>query len=225
MKYQRILVFAAHPDDEITMAGTMARAAAEGVRVAVVQMTDGSEGYPSPDMRAQIVELRRAEAEECNRVLGIARRVFLDRPDMGLVNDKETLKECIRVIREERPEAIFTHGPADNHRDHLATHALAVEARWHAGEPVAAELGESWKTPTLFYYKSVRDPYPTIRWDVSATAHKRQEALAAQVSQQTLFGRTREQFLAEARRIQEAGGRHYETFWLAPANTWEEFPG
>ena len=100
MKYQRILVFAAHPDDEITMAGTMARAAAEGVRVAVVQMTDGSEGYPSPDMRAQIVELRRAEAEECNRVLGIARRVFLDRPDMGLVNDKETLKECIRVIRE-----------------------------------------------------------------------------------------------------------------------------
>src|SRR3712207_6290101 len=116
------MVFAAHADDEITMAGTIARFAAEGARVVVVQMSDGCEGYPQPEMRDAIVALRREEAVACDQVLGIARRVMLLRPDMGLRHDKETLQECIKAIREERPQAVFTHGPADRHGDHRSTY-------------------------------------------------------------------------------------------------------
>jgi LmbE family N-acetylglucosaminyl deacetylase len=224
MDYKTILVFGAHPDDELTMAGTMAKLAESGVRVVVVQMTDGSEGYPRPEMRERIVAMRREEAEAANMVIGIARRVYIGSPDMGLVNDKATLKKCIQAIREEKPDAIFTHGPDDYHRDHIATHAIAIDARWHAGEPVVAELGPSWKTPHLYYYKGVaRRELPTITIDVSATAHKRFEALATQVSQHTLFRRTKEEFLAEATRIKHSGGRYTETFWLAERNQISDF--
>lgn len=215
MRYERVLVFGAHHDDEITMSGTIAKLADAGVEVTVVIMTDGCEGYPRPEMRDTIVEVRRREAEECNKVLGIHRRVNLDNPDMGLVNDKATLQKCIRVIREVRPDAVFTHGPEDRHRDHINTSLISVEARWHAGEPVAAELGEPWYPPHLYYYKGVvTQLLPTVTLDVSEWAYKRPLALATQVSQHTLFGRTTEDFQREAEELRRSKTRHTERFWI-----------
>jgi len=224
MNYKRIMVFGAHADDEIRMAGTIAKMANAGTRVVVVTMTNGCEGYPKPELKDTIVELRRQEAAECDKVLGIARRIILDIPDMGLVNDKETLQKCIKLIREERPEAVFTHGPIDRHRDHLNTHAISIEARWHAGEPVAAELGESWYPPHLYYYKGVvGNELPSINIDVTETAEKYVEALATQVSQHTLFGRTKEEFLAEAESIRKNRPKKNETFWITPRVILKDF--
>jgi len=223
MDFERIMVFGAHPDDEIAMSGTMAKLAGLGVRVVAVTMTNGCEGYPSLDMRDTIVARRAREAAECDKVLGIARRVILDVEDMGLVNDKATLQQCIRLIREEKPEAVFTHGPVERHRDHLNTHAISVEARWHAGEPVAMALGEQWYPRHLYYYKGVSSGLPQVHYDVTGYAHKRYEALATQVSQHTLFGRTRDDFLAEAKRVQSQGARAIETFWLAETEGLHDF--
>lgn len=41
---ERVLVFAAHTDDELTMAGTIWRLAQAGTPVHVIIMTDGCEG-------------------------------------------------------------------------------------------------------------------------------------------------------------------------------------
>ena len=217
MNYKRVMVFGAHADDEIRMSGTIAKMANAGTRVVVVTMTNGCEGYPTEDLKDTIVELRRQEAVECDKVLGIARREILDVPDMGLTDDKETLHKCIRLIREERPEAIFTHGPVDRHRDHLNTHSISVQARWHAGEPVSAALGEAWYAPHLYYYKGVLgNELPSIVIDTTETAEKQAEALATQVSQHTLFRRTKEDFLAEAESIRKNRPKRTETFWIAP---------
>ena len=215
MNYDTVIVFGAHADDEITMAGTIAKMSQSGIRVVVVTMTNGCEGYPCPEMKDVIVELRRQEAIECDKVLGIHRREILDIPDMGLVNNKETLQQCIKIIREERPDAIFTHGPIDRHRDHLNTHAITVEARWHAGEPVAASLGPSWYPPYLYYYKAVTGGLPSIVIDVTETAEKRAEALATQVSQHTLFGQTKQDFDAEVESIRKNRPKRTEQFWIA----------
>ncbi len=227
MNYSTVLVFGAHPDDEITMAGTIAKLASMGVRVLVCTCTDGCEGYPRPEWRDKIVEMRRKESEECDKVLGIAHRYRLDRPDMALENNKENFKAIIEVIRDARPDAIFTHGPEDFHRDHRAVAELVLEAAWQAGEPVAAELGEPWVTPHVFYYKGIRSRLPDIIYDVSDFAHKRFEALATQVSQHTLFGKTREDFLAEAERVKkaaEAGTKYTENFWLTDRCHLTDFP-
>jgi len=224
VSYQTILVFGAHPDDEITMGGTMAKLSQQGTEVVVVTMTDGCEGYPREDMRDEVVELRRQEMAECDEVLGIGRRIALGKPDMGLVNDKQTVQECIRIIRDVRPDAMFTHGPHEHHRDHANTHAITIEAVWHAGEPVAAALGLSYRTPHVYYYKAVADRRPSVAIDVSDTEHLKSLARGTQVSQHTLFGRSREQFEQDAERIRAAGGKHTESFWFAERTVLHDFP-
>lgn len=214
-QYERVLVFGAHPDDELTMAGAMAKFAAEGTEVYICIMTDGREGYPRPEMKDTIVALRRKEADACDRVIGIKKRFRPESPDMGLVNDKETLLKCVEIIRQVRPDAIFTHGPNERHRDHLNTHLISVEACWHAGEPVAAELGSSWATPHLYYYKGVMGLRPSIRIDVTQAADKRLDAMATQVSQHTLFRRTADEFHAQAESIRKHRPKTIESFWIA----------
>ncbi len=227
VNYSTILVFAAHPDDEIQMAGTIAKLSAAGVRVVVCQFTDGCEGYPTPDLRDTIVELRKQEADACDRVLGIARRYHLDRPDMALVNDKETLLEVLRIVREVRPDAVFTHGPDDFHRDHRTTCDLSLEATWQAGQPVSSQRGEPWKTPHVFYYKGVQGRPADINYDVSEYYPKRVEALAEQISQHVLFNSTRDTMLAEAEMVKQAvaqGQKYYEQFWFTDRCHFTDFP-
>jgi LmbE family N-acetylglucosaminyl deacetylase len=214
MNYRRILVFGAHPDDELSMANAMAKFASLGVEVYVCTPTDGSEGYPLPEMKGSIVASRLAEAEACDKVIGATKRFMLGIPDMGLANTKGHLLEFVQVIREVRPDVIFTHGPDDNHRDHVATHELSVEAAWHAGEPVAAEYGAPWSTPYVLYYKGVAGTLPRIVWDTTGFTHIRSEALATQVSQHTLFRRTADEFLAEAKQLREANTPSSHTFYI-----------
>jgi LmbE family N-acetylglucosaminyl deacetylase len=228
VNYRRILVFGAHPDDEITMAPTMAKLAASGVEVHVCIMTDGSEGFPDPSWRDRIVAMRAAEMEECDRVVGVTRRFRLDRPDAGLVFDKQVFKDCIRVVREARPDAVFTHGPAGINPDHVATHQITVPAVWQAGEPVVADHGEPWLVRHLYYYKEVetsrRATGPSVTFDVTGFDHFRHLANATQVSQHTLFGATREELEAGAQRIKEAGQPAAETFWLSERFRFVDFP-
>ena len=90
MNYKRILVFGAHPDDEMTMAAAMKKLSDLGVEVHVCISTDGCEGYPRPEWKDSIVEMRKKEQDEADQVMGVAKRHHIDSPDMGLVNDKGT---------------------------------------------------------------------------------------------------------------------------------------
>jgi len=230
MLYRSILVLAAHPDDEIIMAGTMAKMAAEGTRVVVVQMTDGCEGYPDVEMKQTIVEMRQREAEAANRVLGVAHRYMLGHPDMGLVNDKATLQEVIAIIRRERPDAAFLQGSRTLHRDHLNAYQIGIEALWHGGGPVCAALGPSWQTPEIYCYKDADTDLQPFGVSVKGFGHKFFEALATQESQFTLFGQyfgvgSREAFAREIERLKHEGGREIEYFWvLRDAVDFDVFP-
>ena len=79
----RVLVIAAHPDDEVLgMGGTIARHADAGDAVRVLVVTDGSSTqYPGDDetRTRKEHEARRAAAE-----LGVSDYVHLDLPDMRL---------------------------------------------------------------------------------------------------------------------------------------------
>jgi len=224
--YSRILVFAAHPDDELAMAGTIVALRERGTEVFIVAVMNGSEGYPKPEWKHEIVAMRKREATACDAVLGVARRYHLDIPDMiGDGYTPERLKACIQIIREVRPEASFTHGPEDNHNDHRLVHRLSVDALWHAGEPVSSDLGVPWNTPFRYYYKGVsKHMLPSVRIDVSATAHFRFEAAATQESQFTLFRKDRNALLEEAQELKKSGRKVIEEFWLAEGNHFAEFP-
>jgi len=183
--WNRVLVFAAHPDDEIIgCGGTIARLSAMGKQVFVVTFCAGETGYSTPEMKDKIAEMRRAEAEACNRVLGITERVILGKPTQGVVNDRETYQECVRLIRRYRPDVIFTHWNEDKHRDHRAISAITDEARWKAYENVLADMGEPWYTPELYYYEVLElFPHPSLLIDITDTFRKKRDAMQTQQSQ------------------------------------------
>jgi LmbE family N-acetylglucosaminyl deacetylase len=117
----RVLVVAAHPDDEVLgMGGTIALHATilkDTVRILCV--TDGSSTqYPGDEtMRAN----KNEEALRAAAVLGVEDYVHLDLPDMRL--DTLPHVEINRVIEEQirdlQPEIVYSVHP-DVNRDHIA---------------------------------------------------------------------------------------------------------
>lgn len=223
VNYERILVFGAHPDDETTMAGTMAKLASEGCKVYVAIMTDGCEGYPKPEWKDTIVEMRRAEQKACDEVLGVTKRYNYDAPDQGLECDKETLSWCVKVIREVKPDALFNHGPVDVHRDHRRTHEIVHDAVFHAGEPVNADLGEPHTTPHVYYYKAVTAPLPKITIDVTDFCEKPAESRATQTSQHILWNRFEKDWTDIIERLKRDRPKTVETFWICEQTKLDAF--
>ena len=104
----RVLVIAAHPDDEVLgMGGTIALHAVERQdAVRIVCVTDGSSTqYPGDaEKRAQKEEEARAAAAE----LGVTNYVHLDLPDMRLdtlPTSTSTASSRIRSVTSSRPSS------------------------------------------------------------------------------------------------------------------------
>jgi LmbE family N-acetylglucosaminyl deacetylase len=136
----RVLVIAAHPDDEVLGAGaTMARLAHEGAEVHVAIVTEGcTSQYPD---RPDLIDLKRAQAQAALEILGGGTLHFGNLPDMQLdtvplVRVNRFLEE---VVREVAPDMVFTHHAQDLNRDHRIVHEASVVAcRPDARHPVRA---------------------------------------------------------------------------------------
>jgi LmbE family N-acetylglucosaminyl deacetylase len=126
----RVLVFAAHPDDDVLgMGGTIALHALRGDEVRVVCVTDGSSTqYPGD---AELRARKEREAQAAANVLGVAEYVHLDLPDMRL--DTIAHVDLNRVVEEHvrasRPATVYTAHP-DVNLDHRALFdSVAVATR------------------------------------------------------------------------------------------------
>jgi len=229
MQYERVMIWAAHPDDEITMAGTICAMVEAGTEVTLVQFTNGNAGFCRPEWRNEIVKLRKQEAEACDRILGIPPRIMLGRDDQGLVNDRATIQECIGLIREHRPQALFSHGPVDKNRDHIAVASLLEEAVWQAGENVLATLGRPWATPHVYLYKGYGLMGPKVAMDVKTHAKKKIDAWASQTTQVEMLPSIQKRIALGRRQLEEHPdedlfGIYTETFVIHKNTTLADFP-
>ena len=137
----RVLILAAHPDDEILgMGGTIARHTDAGDEVQVVVVTDGSSTqYPGDtETRAR----KEAEALRAAGELGVTDYVHLDLPDMRL--DTLPHVDVNRVVEEHiaglSPEVVYTPHP-DVNRDHrVLFDSVAVATRPTPEQPVRRVL-------------------------------------------------------------------------------------
>lgn len=101
----------AHPDDEITSAGTLARMAREkDARVVIVYLTRGEGAKVEGKTRETMAKERTLEAKAAGDVLGAAEVVVLDYPDGGLQTaDAAAAKDAIRgLIARVRPSVVLT---------------------------------------------------------------------------------------------------------------------
>lgn len=143
---ERVIVVAAHPDDEtLGAAGLVRRLARAGVATDIVVATNGEASHPnSPTHTAvQLADLRRIELAQAVELLApSARTHFLDLPDGGL--DAGELVEQLRriVATGGRPgERTLLVAPwrGDGHGDH------------EAGGTAAARLAAELNVPLLEY--------------------------------------------------------------------------
>ncbi len=140
----------AHPDDvEIGMGGTVAKMAAAGKRVAIVDLTNGE---PTP---YGSIETRAAESAEAARILGVETRRTLTQPNRYLFDTVEARIELAEVLRELRPKMLFLPYAADAHPDHIAASAIAVAARFYSKFTKTEMAGEPFYPPRVFRYMAV----------------------------------------------------------------------
>jgi bacillithiol biosynthesis deacetylase BshB1 len=180
-----VLVFGAHPDDEVIgCGGTLAKLAKQEYKVIVVIFCWGETGYAKIKWKKSMAQIRREEAEQAAKILGIKEKIGLGKPSQGIVNDKETYQQCVRLIRKYRPQIIFTHWHEDRHRDHKAVSQVTEGARYTAGDNVLADMGKPWYTPKLLFYEVLElFTHPSHVVDISDTFEKKIEAMKAYKSQ------------------------------------------
>lgn len=119
---KKILVIAAHPDDEVLgMGGTIAKLVKEGKVVDVLIVTDGSSSqYRDSGQLAEIIEAKKKETRNCANVLGVRDIYYGGLPDMKLdctphIDINQSI-EC--VIDKVQPDTVFTHFWGDVNMDH-----------------------------------------------------------------------------------------------------------
>lgn len=132
-----MLVVLAHPDDEsFPIGGTLAKYAADGVRITLISATRGEAGIPwtSPPATAAI---RERELRAAAATLGIAEVRFLDELDSMLfhADHAQIIARLTAAMREIRPDTVITFGPdgISGHSDHIIMHQLTTAAFDQAG--------------------------------------------------------------------------------------------
>ena len=150
-----LVTFHAHPDDEaIGCGGTMAQAAAAGHRVVLVTATRGEHGETPEGFLQEGDELAAIRVVENQRgadILGVARIVYLDYVDSGMMGtpendapgafwqaDLEEAAEKLRKILEEEKADVLTIYDEEGtygHPDHIMVHRVGVRAAELAGTP------------------------------------------------------------------------------------------
>ncbi|MDR2348327.1 MAG: mycothiol conjugate amidase Mca [Bifidobacteriaceae bacterium] len=175
----------AHPDDESSKGGaTMAKYAADGVRVVVATFTGGERGdVLNPKLAADPVRLeelrqnlpavRRREMAEAASVLGVE-QYFLGFEDSGLpegdpppplpagsfatLEPKQAAFPLVKLIREVRPQVLTTYDPSGGypHPDHVQTHKVSLAALdLAADEAYHPEVGAPFAVPKVYYDQGI----------------------------------------------------------------------
>ncbi|SDO27349.1 N-acetylglucosaminyl deacetylase, LmbE family [Microbacterium sp. ru370.1] len=130
----RVVVVAAHPDDEtLGAAGLIATAAARGIPVDLLVVTDGEGSHPDSPTHspATLALARRRELREAASIVGVGSEpVFLGLPDGGTDDHRDAIAAALHdVIDRASADRLLVLSPwrGDGHRDHRVVGEIVEE--------------------------------------------------------------------------------------------------
>ena len=183
----RIIAFGAHPDDaELKASGVAALWAAAGHKVKFVAMTNGDVGHFESSGKP-LARRRKAEVEECARILGIETEV-MDIHDGELTPSLENRKMMGRLIRQWQADIVMGHRPYDYHPDHRYVGVLMDDSAVVVVAPFfLPDTRPTQRNPVYMYYSDgFQDPKPftpTMVVGIDETAEKKWQCVSAMPSQ------------------------------------------
>ena len=187
----------AHPDDELSASGTMAKLVQNGNTVILVFLTSGNKGSRDLTMTSErLAKIRRQEDIEANKVLGIPEEniLFMGYDDgmLEYVPEKELVEKVCRLIRKYRPDGVMCFDPGDEYVNwHKTDHRMAAKVALDGARAAAYHL----YFPHHLIYENLQ-PFtvvdfffrggaaePNFRVDVTDVAELRAEAFTKHTSQ------------------------------------------
>lgn len=185
---KKILIVAAHPDDEVLGCfGTVARLIKEGYEAYTLIL---GEGKTSRDEKREVedkideIKILNTEIQKANNFIGI-KKVFLESfPDnrFDSVDLLDIIKVISKVKEEIKPDIIFTHYENDLNVDHQITYKAVVTATRPMKDECVKEIysfeilsSTEWNYPLSFS--------PDTFFDVSDTLNLKIKAMKEYVSE------------------------------------------
>jgi LmbE family N-acetylglucosaminyl deacetylase len=128
---RRVLVLAAHPDDEVLgVGGLLAELRAGGSEIVAVWASDGEASHPGSRAMpaARLAALRREESQRALAVLGVdpTLSILLGLPDGGLSDRVDVMRAVVgQLVRDD--DVVLAPWRGDGHPDHEAVGQVAAE--------------------------------------------------------------------------------------------------
>ena len=126
---KRVLVIAAHPDDEVIGGGaTLARLRSEGAELFVAIVTEGwSVQYPN---QPEMLEKKQQAARSALDALGGGNLFFENLPNLRLDTVPAVTVNTFleQVVRDVKPDIVFTHHASDLNHDHRVVYQSSLVA-------------------------------------------------------------------------------------------------
>ena len=201
----KVLVVAAHPDDEVLgCGGTIPRLAREGDQVYLAILGEGITSRYDKRNDADHSQLK-ALHNCCRRAaetLGVRDLFFHDLPDNRF--DTVPLLDIVKIIEELigslSPEVVYTHHGGDLNIDHrLAQQAVLTAARPTKGQPVRKIYSFEAPSSTEWAFQRIEPAFrPNLFVDISATLPVKLKALTCYESEIRAFPHPRSRAAVQA---------------------------
>ena len=179
----KILIVAAHPDDEILgCGGTVARLIEEGYEGYTLLLGEGiTSRYSKEERKKQKSEIDKLKKQmiDATKKIGIKKVFDFDFPDnqfdsIPLLNIVKTIEQ---VKKEISPDIIFTHYKDDLNIDHRITYdAVITASRPMENEPVTTIY--SFEVPSSTEWRYPLCYSPNVFFDISKTIKKKLDAMS-----------------------------------------------
>jgi len=182
---KKILIVAAHPDDEILgCGGTAARLSKEGHIVYTLILGEGVTSRGNGKNENQKVKELKSQMMNANKKIGVKKVFDFNLPDnrFDTVSLLDIVKKVEKVKNNVKPEIVFTHYENDLNIDHKKTYEAVITAtRPMEDETVKTiysfeiQSSTEWSYPLRFS--------PNVFFDISKTFKKKIDAMSCYTSE------------------------------------------
>ena len=195
MTKEKVLVITAHPDDvDFSCSGTMI-IWSRSKEIYYAVCTSGDKGNHIGKTKKEIIKMREDEQREAAKIAGVKEVIFLREPDGELENTKRLREKIVKLIREVKPDILFTFDPSNNkfdqiykyHPDHRAVGMAVYDSIYPAignknffPHHIVSEGLKPHEVKEIYFYGS---DYPNFWVDITKIIDKKIKTIMCHKSQ------------------------------------------